>query len=197
MEDERPSRETLFALGADELTQLLVRSEEDDAVRDRVYELVYRDLHELARSRLSHGASSSTLSATALVHEVFVKLEQRTGGAWNGRTHFFRLAARAMRQIAVDHARARSAAKRGGDGPRESLAEEEVRGEDRSEMVLALEELLYELREDQPRCVQVVECRFFGGYTEEETAEVLGLSLRTVQRDWQRARDWLKERLSE
>lgn len=178
------------------ITELLRRSREDPEAREQVYRIVYDDLRSIARARLGRSDSSQTLSPTALVHEAYLKLVNRTAGAWNDRRHFLRLAARAMRDIAVDTARARHSAKRGGGQRAEPLNEEGTPGHAKPEMVLALEETLDELRETNPRLIEIVECRFFAGYTTEETAEALECSLRTVQREWGLAREWIKQRLS-
>jgi RNA polymerase sigma factor (TIGR02999 family) len=156
--------------------------------------LVYEDLRRLARWQLRGSGSRRTLDTTALVHEAYLRLVDQTRGSWKDRAHFFAVAARAMRQILIDYARRRSAAKRGGGQPSISL-EEERHGSAaaEAERLLALEEALEALARIDERLPRIVECRFFAGMTDEETAEALGVSTRTVQRDWMRARAWLRE----
>lgn len=156
---------------------------------------LYADLKRLARGQRGRVAAGGTLQTTALVHEAWLKLMR--GGAWQSREHFMNSAARAMRHILVDYARQRLADKRGGGAPAESLDEQTMaedaavlRGEP-PEQVLALHEALEKLAQLSPRLVQVVECRYFAGYGEEETAQLLGLTDRTVRRDWVKAKAWL------
>ena len=174
------------------VTALLHRSSEDPAALEAVYEIVYADLRRLAGRQLGPRGADQTLSVTALVNEAFLKLSDRTGGAWNDRLHFLRVAARAMRQITVDHARAKLSKKRGSGQSALPLIEPQVAAETKSEMILALEEGLQQLAADNERLVRVVEFRFFAGLTAEETAAALDTSRRTVQRDWEAARAWLK-----
>ncbi len=147
---------------------------------------VYDELRGLAHRMLRRQGAGETLQTTALVHEAYLKLD---GTASADRVHFFALAARAMRFILVDHARARRALKRGGlgvtFGPAHDVADV------RAEEVLALDEALDRLARERPRLARVVELRYFGGLTFEETAEAAGLSVRTVKRDWDLARAWL------
>lgn len=154
---------------------------------------VYDELRRLAhlqRRRLSPG---QTLETTALVHEAYLKLSVRPG--WNDDTHFYSTAARAMRQILVDYARQRTSIKRGGGEAASSL--EEGRAADHQALqTLALDLALRDLAAMDERLVRVVECRVFAGYSEEETARVLSTSLRTVQRDWGRARAWLRKEIT-
>ena len=161
-----------------EVTRLLRSAREGEpAALERLIPLLYDDLRRLARRQLGHEYGERTLNATALVHESYLKL----GG--------IALAARAMRQVLVDHARDRKAAKRGGGlWERTTLTDGAWAREFDGDSVLALEEALAGL---EPRQRQVVECRFFGGMEEQEIAAALGVSERTVQRDWVRARAWL------
>lgn len=158
----------------------------------------YQDLRGLARSvRGGHRRSSSgqaqTLQTTALIHEAYLKLYQSE--SWNSREHFMNAAAVAMRQALIDHARARLTAKRGGDQQIVSLEE----GDDvlalPEESLLELNAAVDRLAELDPRLARVVECRYFAGYTNEETAAAMGVNERTVQRDWSRARAWLYREL--
>jgi len=172
-----------------EVTRLLRAANEGDSTAlERLVPLVYEDLRRLARRQLGHEYGERTLSATALVHEAYLKLG---GGAIvaTDRAHFLAIAARAMRQVLVDHARDRKAAKRGGGvWERTTLTDGAWVGEFDADGMLALDEALGEL---VPRQRQVVECRFFGGMDEQEIATALGISERTVHRDWVKARAWL------
>jgi RNA polymerase sigma factor (TIGR02999 family) len=172
-----------------EVTRLLQAAHEgDSAAVDRLVPLLYDDLRRLARRELGREYGERTLSATALVHEAYLKLG---GGAMaaRDRAHFLAIAARAMRQVLVDHARDRKAAKRGGGlWERTTLTDGAWVGEFDPDGMLALDEALGEL---MPRQRQVVECRFFGGMEEQEIAVALGVSERTVHRDWVKARAWL------
>ena len=162
--------------------------EGDAAALGRLVPLVYQDLRRLARRQLGHEYGERTLSATGLVHEAYLKLG---GGAMvaRDRAHFLAIAARAMRQVLVDQARERKAAKRGaGQWERTTLTDGAWVGEFDPDGMLALDEALSEL---VPRQRQVVECRFFGGMEEQEIAAALGVSERTVHRDWVKARAWL------
>ncbi|HUD72362.1 MAG TPA: ECF-type sigma factor [Dongiaceae bacterium] len=168
----------------------------DRGALDRLMPLVYDDLHRLARRQLQgDGGSARTLDTTGLVHEAYLRLAGSTRAAWEGRGHFFAVAARAMRQIAVDYARERSAAKRGGGLRPETLDDDSVAVMSRATEILAIDEALAGLGSLDPVLPHIVECRFFAGLTEEETAEALALPLRTVQRDWARARAWLKREM--
>jgi len=158
---------------------------------------VYDELRRVAHRHLEREAEGHTLSTTALVHEVYLRLKDRGTGAFNDRVHFFAMAARSMRRILVDHARRHHAAKRG-DGARrvalesvEQLAADGLAVEERAELLVSLDEALVRLAALDARQAQVVELRFFGGLTEEETAATLGIGLRTVKRDWAKARSWL------
>ena len=151
----------------------------------------------MAHRHLEREATGHTLSTTALVHEAYLRLRDQGSGAFNDRVHFFAMAARAMRRILVDHARRHQAAKRGSGARRVSLESVEQLGggaldvEERAELFVALDEALVRLAEFDSRQAQVVELRFFGGLTEDETAEALGIGLRTAKRDWAKARSWL------
>jgi RNA polymerase sigma factor (TIGR02999 family) len=176
-------------LDAGEVTRLLQAAREgDDAALERLIPLVYEDLRRLARRQLSHEYAERTLNATALVHESYLKLGQGAMLA-RDRAHFLAIAARAMRQVLVDHARDRKAAKRGGGSwERTTLTDGARQEEFDPDRLLALDEALAKLA---PRHRQVVECRFFGGMDEQEIAAALGVSERTVHRDWIKARAWL------
>lgn len=155
--------------------------------------VVYDELRRLAHLQRRRLAPGQTLETTALVHEAYLKLSARPG--WNDDNHFYSSAARAMRQILVDYARQRTARKRGGGVPASDL--EEGQAADRQSLqMLALDLALRDLAAVDERLVRVVECRVFAGYSEEETAQTLATSLRTVQREWGRARAWLHDALT-
>jgi RNA polymerase sigma factor (TIGR02999 family) len=159
---------------------------------DALFGVVYERLRLLARTR----RSGAPIDATELVHEAYLKFVDSTRTDWNDRQHFFAVAARAMRQIVVDHARRRGAAKRGGGGVLTSLDERHGAVTTSAEDVLAVDQALDRLAESSPRLVQVVEACFFLGMTTEEAGDLLGLSARTVKREWQKARMMLGVLLS-
>ena len=163
-----------------------------------VFPAVYEELRQLAHRHLAREATGHTLSTTALVHEAYLRLSDRGAGdvAFNDRTHFFAIAARSMRHILVDHARGQRSAKRGGMLKRISIDDVELGAEDRAELLIAIDDALGRLKEIDARQAQVVECRFFGGMTEEETAEALGIGLRTAKRDWAKAKSWLHREIA-
>ena len=159
--------------------------------------LVYDELRKLAGARMANAAPGQTLQPTALVHEAYLRLVGKTDPDWDGRHHFFFAAARAMRQILVEHARSRASLKRGGDRRRVDLANLVCASEAPPDELLALTEALVELEENDARAHDVVVLRFFGGLTLEEAATMLDVSPRTVKNDWRYARAWLKGRLVE
>ena len=171
---------------------------------DRLISLVYRELKRIAHRQLGAEASGHTLSTTAVVHEAYLRLSQQSRVEWVDRGQFFAIAARIMRRVLIDYARQHQAARRGGDG-RSVVALEflehggscEISIADRAESLIALDEALEDLHRIDERLALVVECRFFAGLSEGETAEALGVSQRTVSRDWQMARAWLHEALSD
>lgn len=155
--------------------------------------LVYDDLKRLARQQLARLRPGQTLNTTALAHESYLKLQNHADLDWADRRHFFAIAARAMRQILVDYARRRWAAKRPGlkvDLDLERVAKDD---DERTEQMLHVDQLLERLASVNVELVRVVECRYFAGYTQDETASVLGVSTRTIQRRWKMARAWLRE----
>jgi RNA polymerase sigma factor (TIGR02999 family) len=180
-----------------DVTRLLQRVEAGDPEAfDDLVPLIYDDLRRIAERRMRDEAEGHTLTTTAVVHEAYLRLSEQESG-WENRTHFFAVASRVMRHILIDHARARAAEKRGGDAVRITL-HDAVAVQDRPELdLLALDEALGVLAELNERLARVVECRFFGGLTMEETAEALGVSLRTATRDWRRARAYLREMLED
>lgn len=181
-----------------EVTQLLIKAREGkQEAYDKLFPLVYEELKRIARIQLNREYGNHTLSKTELVHEVYLKLVDQTRIDWEDRTHFFAIAARSMRQILVDHARKKKAQKRGGDQTHITLEEDEINIREHAEQIVALDELLDQLSELDERMANTVELRFFGGMSIEETAGLLDVSTSTVDRDWQKARGWLYQRLRE
>jgi len=167
----------------------------DDAALDRLFPLVHDDLRTIAARLLRHEAPGHTLQPTDLVHEAYLRLAGGPSATPEDRAHFLAIAARAMRHLLVDHARRRRAAKRGGGASPVRITNEQVGVDLSFDELLALDDALDRLGALDPRLRQVVECRFFGGLTEPETAQALGVTTRTVQRDWARARAWLYSEL--
>ena len=182
---------------AEQITQLLLDWRDgDQAALDRLMPLVYDELRRMASYYLRNERPGHTLQTGALVNEAYVRLVDHEQIAWQNRAHFFGVAAQAMRRILVDHARTRNYQKRGGAAQRVSLDQAaDVTGERAAELI-ALDEALKELARLDPRKSQVVELRYFGGLSMEETAEVLGISTATVSRDWETAKAWLLRELS-
>jgi RNA polymerase sigma factor (TIGR02999 family) len=175
-----------------EVTQLLVAWRAGDrGAFERLVPLVYRELHALAHARMRGQPDGLTLQSTALVHEAYVRLIGEQHMPWQNRAHFFAVCAQAMRCILVDAARARGAHKRGGHVVRVPFDEARVGSPQPDADVLALDEALSELSKAEPRKGQVVELRYFGGLTVDETADVLRVSPETVMRDWTMAKLWL------
>jgi RNA polymerase sigma-70 factor (ECF subfamily) len=180
----------------DTISSLLIDAKVGDpAAIDRVFPLIYDELRRLARQHLRREVTGHTLSTTDLVHQAYVQLVGQTSVRWEGRSHFFAIAATAMRRILVDHARSHGSLKRGGMLRRVPLESVDLAMEDRADLLLALDEALDRLRVLDARQAQVVEYRFFAGMTEEETAEALGVNERTARRDWAKARSWLYQEL--
>ncbi|HEX9564739.1 MAG TPA: ECF-type sigma factor [Gemmatimonadaceae bacterium] len=179
-----------------QVTRLLASwSDGDDRAFAELVTLVYDDLRAIAHRRLVAAGSHQTLATTALVNEVYLRLVGHSGGHWESRAHFFAFASRAMRHILVDHARRARAEKRGGDAVQVGLEEPIMAGNDSVADVLGVDEAVKHLAERNPRMAQVVELRFFGGLDVSETAEVLRTSVRTVEREWTRAKAYLLEML--
>jgi RNA polymerase sigma factor (TIGR02999 family) len=156
---------------------------------------VYAELRALAAALTSQLRAGQTLQPTALVHEAYLRLVRGQDPGWEGRRHFFGAAARAMREILIEQARRKAAAKHGGAGRRVELAEGLAVIEPPAEDMLALDEAVRQLQEQDPRLGEIVVLRYYTGLSLEETAEVIGASLSTVKRDWRFARAWLAERL--
>lgn len=180
-----------------DVTRLLefVNAGDEDA-RDRLVTVVYDELRRLAESYLRRERSGHTLQPTALVNEAWLKLADQTRVEWKGRAHFFGIAAQAMRRILVDHHRRRAATRRGGGQRMVTLVEDPAQTFADPLDFIALDEALIELAEMDERAARIVELRFFGGLSVEETAEVMSLSTPTVKRDWRTAKAWLYRRLA-
>ena len=166
----------------------------DGRAFDALVPLVYDELRRVAHGQLGRERQGHTLGTTAVVHEAYFKLAGQKRVEWADRSHFFAVATQAMRRILVDYARRYRAEKRGGALERVSLSDAML-VEERADYLIALDEALCELAAVDERLGRVVECRFFGGLTEEETAQVLGVTARTVRRDWTRAKGWLNQAL--
>lgn len=182
---------------ANDVTQLLVAwSNGDQAARDQLVGVVYDELHRLARRYMRRESPGHTLQTSALVNEAFLRLVDQRNVHWQNRAHFFGIAAQMMRRILVDYARSRNYAKRGAGAPAITLDEGLIVSDERSAEVVAIHEALEELSKMDSRKGQIVELRFFGGLSIEETANVLGVSPGTVMRDWTLAKAWLHKAIS-
>ena len=175
---------------------LLAHRQGEPGAFDRLVALVYDDLRRIARRQLGRWRPGGTVNSTALVHEAYLKMVDQSRVSWQDRSHFFGIAATAMRQILVDHARHRGRQKRGGNAVPATFDEDLASVEADAERILLIHDALDRLSAVDLRLTRVAECRFFAGYSEEETAEILGVSPRTVRRDWTRARAWLLELMS-
>ena len=163
---------------------------------EQLVPLIYDDLRRVARVQLRRRAADHTLDTTALVHEAYLRLVDQDRAPWQDRGHFLAVSALAMRQILVDHARGRARTKRGGGLQRTDLDDNAVAVVSDAEQLLTIDMALQKLAQMDPRLVKVVECRYFAGFSEAETAEALGVSLRTAQREWLKARAWLRAELA-
>jgi RNA polymerase sigma factor (TIGR02999 family) len=186
-----------MAQSAGEVTQLLaeLQSGRLDAA-SRLIPLVYDELRRLARHYLRQERPDHTLQPTALVHEAYLRLVDQGERSWQGRAHFIGAAAELMRHILVDYARGRQTAKRGSVSQKVPLEEALLFSEEQSEELVALDGALERLTQRDARQSRIVELRFFGGLTVEETAEVVGISPKTVKRDWSVARAWLHREIT-
>ncbi len=179
------------------VTQLLLAwGEGDESARDELIPLVYDALRRIARQRLRNEREGHTLQTTALINEAYLKLIE-SPVSWRSRAHFFGIAARLMREILIDYARARKRLKRGGERHRISLTEADAIAQEQAVDLLALDEALTRLAAVDPQKSQIVELRFFAGLTIEETAEALGASTATVERGWRAARAWLQTEMTQ
>lgn len=183
---------------ASDVTQLLVDFQEgDDAAAHQLWAEVYDELRRIAHHRLRREREGHTLSTTALVHEAYLKLIDQAQVEWENRLHFFAMSSRIMRNILIDYARRRNAQKRGGGRPHLRLDDAAISADMSARVFLALDEALKQLTKIDERLGQVVEYRFFGGMQEKEIADLLGVSKRTVRRDWRKAKAWLARALAE
>ncbi len=175
----------------------------DRSAFDKLFPLVYHELHGLARAQRRAWRGNETLDTTALLHEAYLKLVAQTNPDWEDRAHFLSVAARAMRQILIDYARTQRREKRGGDRTRVSLNEFRLEpgapsfSDERAELLVALDDSLKRLEERNERQSRIVECRFFGGMTIRDTARALGVSPATVKRGWAVAQAWLYQDIRE
>jgi len=184
------------AVPAHEVTQLLKRLRDgDEKAHERLVPMIHAELRRIARSHLRRERPWHTLQATELAHEVYLRLAGAMQHDWRDRAHFFAVASGTMRRILIDHARKRAAGKRGGGHANVPLDEAEPVGVDRPDDLLALDAALLRLGKLDPRQERIVELRFFGGLDVDETAVVLGISTRTVKREWSVARAWLRAEL--
>ena len=168
----------------------------DEHALDQLMPIVYDEMHKMARGRLQGERPDHTYSATALVHEAYLKLVDFNRIDWQNRSHFFAIASRVMRNILVNYAVKRKAEKRGGGRQKITLGVSHASRETDLDEIISVDQALEKLEKLDERQAKVVECRFFGGLTIEETAETLGISEPTVSRDWKMARAWLNRELS-
>jgi RNA polymerase sigma factor (TIGR02999 family) len=194
---QRPrSVKKLSETGPRDITRLLLELTGGNAAAiDALLPLIYDELRSLAANYLRRERPDHTLQPTALVHEAYLRMVDQTQVNWQNRAHFFGVAAQMMRRILVDHARAHNAGKRGADFQKLSLDENIDKAVERSDELIALDEALRELAEIDNQKARIIELRYFGGLSYEETAEVLGVSAVTVKRHWRMARAWLFGRM--
>ena len=180
-----------------EITQLLMNwSQGDKAALDQLVSLVYPELRRLAKRHMDREDPAHTLQTSALINEAYLKLVGQQNVQWQNRAHFFAFAAQVMRHILVDHARTRNYAKRGAGAPKLPLDEAAALIEQRAAELIALDDALRDLSALDARKSQIIELRFFGGLSLEETAEVMKISPSTVQREWRAAKAWLHHTMS-
>ncbi len=181
-----------------DVTHLLAQlSDGRKAALDDLIPVLYDELRRIAHNQLHSEREDVTLRTTELVHEAYRKLVDYHALDWQDRHHFFAVAARAMRQVLVNHAKKRKAAKRGGEHPDVPLGRVTLPQETKIEKLITLDEALGRLADRDERAAKVVECRFFGGYTIQETADILDVSRSTVKRDWRASQAWLRQALDE
>ncbi len=187
----------MSTMSPQKLTQLLSAwGKGDRSALEKLLPLVHAELRRIARRQMSHERPGHTLQATALVNEAYLKLAGQQEFEWQNRAHFFAVAAQVMRHILIDHARAHARDKRGGGAIQVSL-NEAAEVEEQAEQFIALDEALRTLEHVDPQKSKIVELRYFGGLSIEETADVLNISPRTVRREWQRAKAWLYRMIAE
>lgn len=180
-----------------QITMLLVQAGHGDgSARDELWRRIYDDLRQIAHRELRRRGGGQTLQTTDLVNEAYLRLIDQTQAGWNDRLHFFAVAAKAMRHILIDYARRRTRQKRGGGRHHVPLDEVVLAADQKAESLLVIDDALTRMAALNERLVQLVECRFFGGMTDEEIAELFGVSERTVRRDWRKAKAWLADALA-
>lgn len=167
----------------------------DRDVTDRIVPLLYDELRRIARAQRRHSPRGEVLDTGSVLHEAYLKLVDQTGAVWEDRVHFLAYASTAMRSVLLDHARRQSRVKRGGDQVRVTLQDDDAVVTREADTLIAVDEALTRLADEEPRLARVVECRFYGGMTEGETGAALGITDRTVRRDWLKAKAWLQEAL--
>ena len=188
----------MATLSTPELTELLLDWQQGDrSALERLTPLVYDELRRIAHSYMQRERNGHTLETTALVNEAYLRLAGQQNIDWQSRAHFFAVTAQVMRHILIDHARRRQYTKHGGDLQQVDLDEASLMSRERAAELVALDEALDEFAKLDPRKSRVVELRYFGGLSLEETAEVLQISLMTVRRDWRAAKAWLFRRMRE
>ncbi|HZN08043.1 MAG TPA: sigma-70 family RNA polymerase sigma factor [Pyrinomonadaceae bacterium] len=186
------------SISPQEVTQLLADwGRGDKSAFDKLFPLVHEELRRIAQRQMNHERPGHTLQATALVNEAYLKLAGNEGFEWRDRAHFYAVCAQVMRHVLIDHARAHARDKRGGGALQVSLNDAIALGEQRAEELVALDEALRSLEGLDPQKGRIVELRYFGGLSIEETAEVLDISPRTVRREWRRSKAWLYRMISE
>lgn len=182
----------------DDVTQLLVKwGRGDNTALDELMPVVHSELRRLARRYMARERPGHTLQTTALINEAYLRLVDQQGVEWQDRAHFFAVAAQVMRHILVDHARKYQSDKRGAGAQRVPLDEVVVANQQRAAELVTLDEALNHLAAMDPRQSQIVELRFFGGLTVEETAEVMKIAPITVMREWRTAKAWLRDKCSD
>jgi RNA polymerase sigma factor (TIGR02999 family) len=180
-------------VGTEGVTQLLINMRNGDkAALDQLMPLVYEELRQVARRFMGKERRDHTLQTSALINEVYLRLVDQTSANWQNRAHFFAVAAQVMRHILIDHARNQKYQKRGGGAQKVPLDDAVVFSKERVEELVELDDALTSLWALDPRKSQIVELRFFGGLSIEETAEVMGMSPTTVQREWRATKSWLR-----
>lgn len=165
----------------------------DREVVDRIVPLLYEELGRIARSQRRRAPRADQLDTGTVLHEAYLRLVDQTSAIWEDRVHFLAYASTAMRTVLLDHARRQSRAKRGGDAVRVTLRDDDVVVTRQAETLIALDDALTRLAEEEPRLARIVECRFYGGMSEKETAAAVGVTGRTVRRDWLKAKAWLQD----
>jgi RNA polymerase sigma factor (TIGR02999 family) len=186
----------MMSVSASQMTQLLFDWQQgDQSALKKLTPLIYEELRRIAHGYVQHERNGHTLQTTALVNEAYLRLAGQDKPEWQNRSHFFAVTAQVMRHILIDHARRRRYLKHGGEFQQVSMEEASLMSENRAAELIALDEALDELKDFDPRKSKVVELRYFGGLSLEETADALEVSVMTVRRDWRAAKAWLFRRM--